>query len=307
MGINDLNSEVRSTEEETVCALDNVYLFLHSDADLEAMASMPIEEVDRQLIRMGLDPNAPLPARILKLIPNKEDQIVSSSVAEHLDNTKVHTAKAGSMFGGFRERLAESSLQLARSYAAAFAAVFGLIVFVTYISLHVEDHSSLPSVNPVPKESNEKSKTCIGMSDASFNSWLRTIKPEALNLSGVNSPQSSAMKVFTRPADGHLPAWQHGGSLNESDSLTTKDHSLSVDMRERDSERRKRHMQLVKHQSPKAKAESQAGTVVKNTNNGEDQHSNENKQVEISGGGGEDIPRHGPPPAIEDLKCPRKS
>jgi cell division protein FtsZ len=43
-----------------------------ADSDMESVASMPVEDLDRELRQLGLDPDEPLPGRLTKLISGSE-------------------------------------------------------------------------------------------------------------------------------------------------------------------------------------------------------------------------------------------
>jgi len=72
MTINELLPDENLTEGSVIRALDEILSFPPTDDDIEAVVSMTTNEVDAELMRMGVDPNAPLPEWIVRLIRNEE-------------------------------------------------------------------------------------------------------------------------------------------------------------------------------------------------------------------------------------------
>src|SRR4051812_17919598 len=67
-----VSSDEKATEQTQANELEHLLLF--PDKDLEVIATMPVEEVDKGLRRMRLNPNAPLPERIAHLISESVSQ-----------------------------------------------------------------------------------------------------------------------------------------------------------------------------------------------------------------------------------------
>lgn len=109
--------------------MDKIFLFTPSDEELEALVSMSPEEVNAQLIELGIDPYAPLPERIQNLIDAQEDQNDGSSAGGTLlyINTEVKNLRLKN--NSLKKQRRRAVFQSLRHWAAAvIIAAFLLII-----------------------------------------------------------------------------------------------------------------------------------------------------------------------------------
>src|ERR1051325_4144805 len=97
--------------------MDKIFLSPLLDEEIEALVSMSPEEVDAELVALGLDPDAPLPEGIEHLITTWETDGASGGGTSRVINA---AEKFGFKNNDLKKRHSQSTRELLQQGAAVF-------------------------------------------------------------------------------------------------------------------------------------------------------------------------------------------
>lgn len=138
MRIDKLSPNENLGEQENLSVFDHMFFFPEVDADIEAIAFVPIEEVEAQLSSRGLDPHAPFPIRLTRMLSEQGTQIGSETGACSLNAFKENSAITMFSRLGAYVRAARPSLATTFCHLLMLLVIFQVICFVRYLSLDHE-------------------------------------------------------------------------------------------------------------------------------------------------------------------------
>lgn len=194
------------------------YLYPPSDEEIEALALMSPEEVNMQLIELGLDPDAPLPERIKNLIAGQEDQNGGSSVGGTLGYISTEVKNFRLKNNRSQKRLSQSIIQIFQHWAVPVVAAVFIVTCLGLIDLSASIRNqrvSPPNEKPEPRQYVEKPRPALPEVGADVSQDPKTQSPNTRPIGqSIRDYRKSNGKSAKPGGDERIERFDHRGNEN---------------------------------------------------------------------------------------------